>query len=92
MIPFLLFPSLTALQVIFYVKAILSDRSAAINPKEIGIISPYRKQVLKLRSALQKEKSFNGKEITVRSLALLVLANLLSRSARRKSSRARSAL
>ncbi|XP_018416350.1 PREDICTED: putative helicase MOV-10 [Nanorana parkeri] len=46
-------------QLMYYLKALLETQKkkgiAKISPKEIGIISPYRKQVEKIRKAIDKE-------------------------------------
>ncbi|XP_078098141.1 putative helicase MOV-10 isoform X2 [Mustelus asterias] len=45
-------------KVVFYLKKLLSDQGkkglAKISPKEIGVISPYRKQVEKIRKAINR--------------------------------------
>nr|XP_053649516.1 putative helicase mov-10-B.1 isoform X2 [Cherax quadricarinatus] len=51
------FNSLEVSTVIDYVKKLLDSRNPKIMPKEIGIITPYRKQVEKIRNQLRKMKN-----------------------------------
>jgi hypothetical protein len=51
-------------QIVAYVKQILEYRTAKVSSKDIGIITPYHKQVQKIRQALakqlSKDRTFNG--------------------------------
>ena len=56
--------------VVSYVQDLLEQHKGTgkkILPKEIGIISPYRRQVQKIRMLLEKKKIKDSKDITVGS-------------------------
>jgi len=55
-------------EVVDYVKALLSNRALSVTPREIGIISPYRKQVQRLRKALQSLKIRDIQDLMVRAV------------------------
>uniref|UniRef100_UPI00358F4B42 putative helicase MOV-10 n=1 Tax=Myxine glutinosa TaxID=7769 RepID=UPI00358F4B42 len=52
-------------QVLYYLKELLCQKAkkgggAKLSPKEVGIITPYRKQVMKIRQALKRNKEFSS--------------------------------
>ena len=46
------FNALEAITVVHYIKQLLDDRSFGLSPADIGIITPYLRQVRKIRSLL----------------------------------------
>jgi len=46
-----------AVEVVKYVRALLDHKSLGVTPDEIGVISPYRKQVSKIRQLLKKDRA-----------------------------------
>ncbi|CAK8686439.1 unnamed protein product [Clavelina lepadiformis] len=57
-----------ASEVYNYVKKILESRQNPVKPKQIGIISPYRKQVQKIRQVLNREKLPISRKIKARNM------------------------
>ena len=59
-----------AVQVLAHVKDLLRTRRLPIRPEDIGVITPYNKQVDRIRKALRAEDEFDLRDIKVGSTEL----------------------